>query len=120
MKILPFYLVDRWEQVFLIQLQQIWSINTDILEMWVIKTLFRQPLSIRPKSWLSIRGILKWEESDKTKSKTETAINFDLTPKFDDFGTKTMYNSRQKALTTAVMFSKALPGKRAVYGKCWI
>ncbi|MCH9620779.1 MAG: hypothetical protein S4CHLAM20_01830 [Chlamydiia bacterium] len=73
-------------------------------------------LSVRPMPWLCIRGMLKWVESDLRPGTTETAINFDLTPRYKDFGTKTMYNSRQKALTSAITYNKALSGRRSVAG----
>ncbi|MCH9812195.1 hypothetical protein K0U07_05505 [bacterium] len=73
-------------------------------------------LSIRPKSWLSIRGILKWEESSAQTGQFETAVNLDITPRYKDFGTKVFYNTEQKALMSAITYNKALPGRRSVSG----
>ena len=81
-----------------------------------IKNGVQWSLSVRPMTWCSIRGMLKWEKSQNAESKLETAINFELTPKFNDFGTRTMYNSRQKALTTGITFGKSIPGKRSING----
>lgn len=73
-------------------------------------------LSVRPKPWLSVRGLVKWEETDLTPGKFETAVNFELSPTYKDFGTRTIYNTYQKALTAAVTYNKALAGRRSISG----
>jgi len=73
-------------------------------------------LSIRPLSWMSIRGMVRWEDSDIGDRRVETAVNFDISPRYKEFGTKTMYNTRQKALLTAVTYNKMLTGRRNVSG----
>ena len=80
------------------------------------KYSIQSTLSIRPKSWLSIRGILKWEESSVKAGGFEAAVNLDITPRYRDFGTKVFYNTEQKALTSAITYNKALPGRRSVSG----
>jgi len=80
------------------------------------KYSIQSTISIRPKSWLSLRGMIRYDASDITAGKIETAINFDLTPKYKDFGTKTNYNSKQKAISSVVMVNKALAGNRSIYG----
>ncbi|MCH9618690.1 MAG: hypothetical protein SP4CHLAM5_08270 [Chlamydiia bacterium] len=80
------------------------------------KYSIQSTISVRPKSWLSIRGMLRWEESQASPGKFETAINFDLTPKYKDFGTKVFYNTQQKALMAAVTFNKALSGRKSISG----
>jgi outer membrane usher protein len=73
-------------------------------------------ISVRPRSWLSIRGMLRWEESTSDPGKFETAINLDIAPKYKDFGTKVFYNTQQKALMAAVTFNKALSGRKNISG----
>ena len=80
------------------------------------KYSIQSTLSIRPRSWLSLRGMIRYDASDAALGKVETAINFDLNPKFKDFGTKTIYNTKQKALSSVVMYNKALGGNRSIYG----
>lgn len=84
----------------------------DLGEKYSVQTT----LSIRPKNWFSIRGMLKWEESAVAPGKFETAINLDLTPKYKDFGTKVFYNTQQRALMAAVTFNKALSARKSVAG----
>ncbi len=73
-------------------------------------------LAITPKNWLSIRCMLSWNKVLDQPGKLETAFTFDLTPRYKDFGTKTSYNSYQKALTTAATFNKGLVGRRSING----
>jgi outer membrane usher protein len=80
------------------------------------KYSIQSTVSIRPKSWLSLRGMIRYDESDTTPGKIETAINFDLSPKYNDFGTKTNYNTKQKAVSSVLTYNKALLGNRSIYG----
>ncbi len=80
------------------------------------KYSIQSTLSIRPRSWLSLRGMIRYDASDAAAGKVETAINFDLTPKYKDIGTKTIYNTKQKAVSSVVMYNKALGGNRSIYG----
>lgn len=80
------------------------------------KNSVQATFGFRPRSWFNIRAIVRWEKFQTGRSKTETAFNLDITPKFDDFGTQTSYNSHQKALSTALTYNRALPGRRSISG----
>ena len=72
-------------------------------------------MTFRPYSWFSVRGMVRYERNNGIDD-FDGAINVDISPSWEAFGTRTMYNSEQKAVSAAVTYNQALSGKRTIYG----